>query len=53
MSSLSFHWRPFAEAEPNADGQVKIAGNFEIFLIQKFLKILTRQTHISSWWMKY
>lgn len=32
MSSLSFHWRPFAEAEPNADGQVKIAGNFEIFL---------------------
>ena len=32
MSSLLFHWRPFAEAEPNADGQVKIAGNFEIFL---------------------
>ena len=32
MSSLSFRWRPFAEAEPNADGQVKIAGNFEIFL---------------------
>ena len=32
MSSLSFHWRPFAEAESNADGQVKIAGNFEIFL---------------------